>query len=560
MKTFPKKIFASALLSVVALAPFAFADIETLLPASKTVAFAKIENFSELKKKLKTDELAVEFHTKFFSKIKENLLAKAEDDSAEKVNAACAWNDAASVAFDGEIVLACVLPHGDVAVLLIADCADNFDFEKTTKLFVDADGKGDVEFSDEQIAGVSAKVCKSVSKKQPIAFAATIDGKYFLTDNKTALKNAIKAAKKTDAKMPAGMFASKAFKNARARVKGSDFWYYIDGATLAETAYKAAADADKKAAESARASGEISLSAMLQFSQIVRAIAPEAIVSIYGFGTIDAAKNYPTETVITWKQKRGIIAALLTDAIKSDFEKPAVFPSCADVVGVSAGSYSFGKATQGLLNIAREASPVAALSLDFFMQSLKINNGVDFPAWLAALGYGSYSYAWNGKKIWAANVSSDAFVLSAAREACNAKDAFVVEKKLPDGQPFFEIPKSKIAFVARDGKLFVAKTNELLEFLKISSAQPAPISIWNDKTFASLEALLPPGGSSVALMHVGRALRTACDGSLPVDVNDLDYEEYLPTLGENDFNYLSVTKSYLSGNEFTVKTRTVKNK
>lgn len=560
MKTFPKKIFASALLSVVALAPFAFADIETLLPASKTVAFAKIENFSELKKKLKTDELAVDFHTKFFSKIKKNLLAKTEDDSAEKAKNACDWIDAVSGSFNGEIVLACVTPHGDVAALLIADCADNFDFEKTTKLLIDADGSADVKFSDEQISGVPVKVCKSVSQKQPTAFAATIDGKYFLTDNKAALKNAIKAAKKTDAKTPAGMFASKAFKNARARVNGSDFWYYIDGETLAETAYKAAAEADKKAAESARASGEISLSAMLQFSQIVRALAPEAIVSVYGFGTIDAAKNYPAETVITWKQKRGIVAALLTNAIKSDFEKPAVFPSRADVVGVSAGSYSFGKAVQGLLNIAREASPMAALSLDFLMQNLKINNGIDIPAWLAALGHGSYSYAWGGKRIWAANVSSDAFVLSAAREACNAKDAYVVEKKLPDGKPFFEIPKSEIAFVARDGKLFVAKTDALFEFLKNSSAQPAPISIWNDKTFASLEALLPPGGSSVDLMHVGRALRAARGGSLPAGENDLGYEEYLPSIGENDFDYWSVTKSYLVGNEFTVKTRTVKNK
>jgi len=60
-----EKIIAAGTLAV-ALAPFAAADIEKLLPANSTLALAKVENLSALEEKAKTDALVRTSHTHFF--------------------------------------------------------------------------------------------------------------------------------------------------------------------------------------------------------------------------------------------------------------------------------------------------------------------------------------------------------------------------------------------------------------------------------------------------------------------------------------------------------------
>jgi len=554
-----EKIIAAGTLAV-ALAPFAAADIEKLLPANSTLALAKVENLSALEEKAKTDALVAELRTRIFSKIKEQV-AKKDPNGLANVSA---WCDALSGTFRGEAVIACTNVGKEFAAVFIADCERGLDVEKTTAMLLNGpDGIPAEKISNAKFGGVPVKVFRDGGTK---LYATEVDGKYIFATDRGTMKSVLSSVKQAAAKQDttkkkkSGIFDSEAFKTARERIGAADVWIYIDGKTIAKVAYEAAHDADEKAAKemTERKSTEISLDSMISKTQIVKALAPEALNSIWFCTTFDAAKNYPSESSISWNKKTGLIGAFFGDACADGFEKLPTFPVRADFVGVSSVNYSVGRMVRDLMYIGRTTTPMFA-ALDFGMQNLKAKEGIDIPAWLVALGHGAFSYQWGKNSIGVLTISSDDFAVKSARAIAAGNSGLLVENEL-DKQPIFTISGYPLSFFARDGKLYLGETSVLSEFASFAFKTNASTSIWNTDAFKKAEATLPAGGFGIDYSHFGKKLKLALTSFAEQMPEGDDFlSAVISGLGDDAFDYTSISKSYLGTNEVRTHFRLIKN-
>lgn len=555
-QTFFGKILTSATLAV-ALAPFAAADIEKFLPATETLSFVKIENISSLEKKAKTDALVAEIRTRIFSKIKEQAAKEAPKDT-ENVGT---WLEELSEDFAGEAVVACSCFDNEFSFVFIADCAKGLDVEETTLTLLEGPEDGaKPKISTIQVAGVPVKVFKG----NPKFYATKVDKKYILSTDKKAISAVISAVKLGKSKKPSGIFASASFKNARERMGKADVWFYFDGKTAADLAYDFARDADKKTEEEMQThdSTELSLDAMISKTQLVRAIAPEALNSVWGYWTLDAAENYPSEFSLSWNEKRGLIGAFFGEAFKNGFEKLPVFPAREDFVSVSTVNYSIGTAILNLLNIARTATPMFSMGADFMAQNLKASEGIDVYAWLGAIKHGASNYTWGKKEISVFTVSSDEFAVNSARAIAAGESRMITESALPDGTPMFTMTNAKVSFVARNGKLYIGETTALIEFASFALSKTPTVSIWDDAKFKEAEAILPAGGAGISYMHLGKSIKEGLETIVEESKSDDVSRFFVPILssfGVDAFDYTSISKVYLGENEVTMRGYLIKN-
>jgi len=554
-----EKILAVGTLAV-ALAPFATADIEKLLPANSTLALAKVENLSALEEKAKTDALVAEFRTRIFSKIKAQAAKKDPDGLTD----ASAWCDALAGTFRGEAVIACTNVGKEFAVVFIADCERGLDVEKTTATLLNGpEGVSAGKISNAKFGSVPVKVFRDGETK---FYAAEVSEKYILSTDRGAMKSVLSSAKQADSKQNTtkkkkpGIFDSEAFKTARERIGVADVWVYIDGKTIAKAAYEAAHDADEKSAKemAERKSTEISLDSMISKTQIVKALAPEALDSIWLCMTFDAAKNYPSESSISWNKKAGLVGAFFGGACADGFEKLPTFPVRADFVGASSINYSVGKMVRDLMYIGRTTTPMFA-ALDFGMQNLKAKEGIDIPAWLAALDHGAYSYQWGKNSVCVLSISSDDFAVKSARAIAAGKSGLLVENEL-DKQPIFTISGYPLSFLARDGKLYFGETSMLSEFASFAFKADSGTSIWNTDAFKKAEATLPAGGFGIDYSNFGEKLKLALTTIAEQMPEGDDFlSAAISGLGDDAFDYTSISKSYLGTNEVTTRSRIIKN-
>ena len=128
----------AAVFAALAFAPFAQADLETLLPSGETFAFAKAENLAATKASVDKDA--------YFAALREKILrpafdaALAGEDGEEKARARSefsAWEKRFFETFRGEALVALVdvpAEEGDVGAVFIAEVVESFSQEKAQEL------------------------------------------------------------------------------------------------------------------------------------------------------------------------------------------------------------------------------------------------------------------------------------------------------------------------------------------------------------------------------------------------------------------------------------------
>ena len=620
-------------------APFVFADIERLVPADSAVLLGKIENLSAMREKAAKDALAAEFDAKFFTPLFEGVENEAAKDVAEDKDIGvseaqaeiaasrqrvCSAFRAFSEEFGGEALL---VVSDFKSALFIADCRDDFDLNKAESLLngigkaladavsplpdvpapnddavpapnddetlmraeaeVDADEAAEPKapeapapLRDDVVAGVPVKILPAGRDGGECIFAI-YDKKFFLSCNREALATVLAVAKvdagapdADAAKKPATIVDSDAFKKARERIGDADCWFYSDGAALAAKAYAFAAALDETAEQRFR---ENPNSFMILATPFVKSFAPEAIESVWACWTLDAARNYPSESAIVWKEKKGIVAALVADALKPGFEKPAFLPRRDDVVSVSAGSWSLGNATLKTLDLLRASSPIFGL-LDLQFMNLKASTGFDVPAAISAFGNGAAKYSWGvpKKTIGVLTVSDETLVAGSFEKLA---DAFGQSKPkavdLPNGAKVFIGGDGEYhgGYVFVGGKLCIGNEADILEFASFADGNAAPeSSVWNDPDFVAAEAMLPAGGCGISFTRLGLAVKNfgaklcgdawndPAEETRCVPARSADIFDGIRKLGPNDFDYTLVEKTYLGENELTARGIVLKNK
>lgn len=604
------KNLVPAAAAALALAPLVSADIERLVPAGTAVALAKIENLSALRGKAQSDPLIAEFGEKFFapifSEFEDEASAALAEEKSETIPAAraevskvrreiCSALRAIAAQFDGEALVAI----SDLKnVLVIADCRADFDLEKSEALFAALDraiaenlanppakiaperdavpalmpaippekspekAPQKSPFRDESLAGVPVKILPG-GRDNPDCIWTIFDGKFFLSCNRAELTAVLALAKNPAGTPAAALSDSAAFKKARERIGDADFWLYLDGATLAEKLYAFAEELDAGAEQRFR---ENPASFMILATPFVKNFAPEAIESVWSAWTLDAAKNYPTESALVWKEKKGIVAALVTDAVAPTFEKPQFLPAHADAWSVSAGSWSLGRATEKFTDLLRASSPVFGL-LDLQLLNLKMSNALDIPAAVGTLGNGFAEYAWGTprKSVAVLNTADPALLADALEKTAALIDREKTQKiTLGNGAEICVGGNDdlRVAYTFVGSNICIGAEANVREFAEFAGGnEPPKTSIWSDAEFAAAEALLPAGGCGISLSRLSFAVKNL-GAEFAKKMEEKGFPNFcapLEKLGPDDFNYTQVEKMYLRENELTVLGRTLKN-
>lgn len=561
----------AAVFAALAFSPFAQADLETLLPNGETFAFAKAENLAATKARVDKDA--------YFAALREKILrpafdaALAGEDGEEKARALAefsAWEKRFFETFRGEALVALVdvpAEEGDIGAVFIAEVGESFSQEKAQELLREL--CGDAEISDvPAVGGVPAKKCGD-------SLFAVFGGNFFLASGRAALEKTLAVA----AGGNGGFGASPVFAKARERVGASDLWFYVDGATVAEKAYAAAARADAEQAKDFEKNPEKAMFA-LWAEPVVKAFAPEAFDAVWGGCFYDEDGRLRSESTIAWNADRGAVR-LITRTVRDGVSKPAFFPLRDDVQSVSTANFSVGEFVLQLLEIGRRSTPLFAF-VDMQIGQLKMTQGTDVPAMLKNFsgGVSSYSlYSETGEKNVAVfdvadralaekmlekaeeftrRENMDIFVPAAELEALPGVSSALSLRASEDGAE----PKGTVAVVGNRVCFGDADTLRLLT--ETAAAKNPAKSVWDSEAVKSAEALLPEGGCAVSWMHVGRSLYSAHGAAKlqPLAVKTAVGEDFAEALSAvkispEDFDYAVVSKTYLNGNELTVRSALV---
>ena len=580
MNTTLKKLALAAFASV-ALVPFAVADLEKYLPSGKTLALAKIENVAALEKYGNTNPLAVEMKTKLIAPIFAAATKDVSDQEAQDFAKAMKKLETLTAAFPGEVVIALldagVKDKKPVCGALIADCAEGTDLEKITEMYK--------EGYPGTLKDIKIKVGKSEipAKKAKDEAFAVVDGKFILAE-KTANLRQIAKAIKLGGKMKSVAASAIVYETVRKRMGNADIWLCANGALIAKKIYAAAEDYDKKLAEEMKEDPSMAMFSVMT-TPIVKAFAPEAIDTIW-WSVSYTENGAVSEGAISWNENKGL-ASLLTASIKDGFEKPTLFPPSENLVSIGASSFSVGAFVNRLMGIAREASPLFGI-VDMQLMNLKATENVDVPAILTALGNGSFTYSLSANEpestVWVQTVSDKAPVAVALEKLAETLGSKVVFTKTEATAGTPEIYTFTGDF-EQDGTVDVASAVFLGDKLclgpketvdqiisQYAKGKDAP-SAWDNAKIKAGEALLPPGGSGLSYLHLGKmisgivdyAQETAAtleDGELALDddsqkaVADVFSELKIEA---GDFDYSVISKTYLKDKELSAKTVIYKN-
>ena len=557
-------VFASV--AAFALAPFAAADFEKYLPVGETFALVKVEDADAMRKHVAENAFAADFERKILRPVVDAFREDAE---------ACGFFDALAAEFEsvrGEFLLAVIADgKGAPALVEIADCGKNFTLETAAEIHrrqAAAMGKAPV-IEDCEILGVPAKKLAFGEDADDRSGVAVIDGKFFAATSVPALEKLVAAAKRGNA---AGLSATEAFRRARARIGGANFWYYADGRTIADAIYAFAEAKDKETAAEIEENPEAAMFAVMA-TPIVRAFAPEAIDSLWGTYGADAAGNPVAEFTLAWNADCGLVT-LITSSFREGIEKPTYALPTEGVSSIQTQSFSFGAALLRLWELGRRATPLFAF-VDMQAQNLKMTKGIDVPALVSDLGFRVSSCT-----VWTGTKQTQLFVLNVADEA-RARDAL---EKIPatcgispttvspkNGAPaicVFPIEgkdaSDAFAVAVSGGRLFCGDRS-LVELAVGGNADCVPAA-WNSPSLLAGEKLLPPGGCSLSWTHLGRSFSGLRKSVGDADGLDLDFEgadvSRLPALlafSEKDFEWCVVSKTWLGEKELTAKSVVIRN-
>lgn len=583
------KSLVVATFSAIALAPFATAALEKYLPSGNTLALAKIEDFDKLETQSQTNPLAAEFNAKLFTPFLNELKSKSTDDDFAKISGFCSEF---SQAFSGELLFAVVSIKNACAPVLIADCAKGYDTEKIAEIFVKAGEK----IKSVKIAGVSAKIIESeesAEKEARPACFAVVENKFILSGGIEALRKFIKAVKsETITKEPKKKIRirkfseSAAFKKARERIGNADFWIYADGKSIAQKIYSAAEAFDKEQADERQKNPEAAMFSV-PATPIAKALAPEAVNSIWSSATF-TADGAVSDATISWNADKGLVK-LLTASVKDGFEKTTLFPPSDALANVSSSNFSLGKFVLQFMSLAREATPMFAL-VEMQLMNLNATANLDVPATLAALDNGISVYSISSgtpeETVWVQNISDKkrvGFALEKIAEML-APNLTLVKVPANAGTPeiynFVVNDETTLSAAFLNGKLCVG-TPKMLEKIIAQAAKGtnAP-SVWDNADIKAGEARLPAGGYGISYAHLGKSIaamfaqaqesmgitlpgNTDEDGELIVEEDTAEnIGEFFSKfkIGNNDFDYSVLSKTYLGEKEISAKTVIYKNK
>lgn len=557
-------VFASV--AAFALAPFAAADFEKYLPAGETFALVKIEDADAMRKHVAENAFAADFERKILRPVVDAFREDAE---------ARGFFDALAAEFEsvrGEFLLAVIADgKGAPALVEIADCGKNFTLETAAEIHrrqAAAMGKAPV-IEDCEILGVPAKKLAFGEDADDRSGVAVIDGKFFAATSVSALEKLVAAAKRGNA---AGLSATEAFRRARARIGGANFWYYADGKSLADAIYAFAEAKDKKTSAELAEKPEAAMFAVMA-TPIVRAFAPEAIDSLWGTYGTDAAGNPVAESALAWNANRGLVA-MITSSLREGIAKPTYALPSEGVSSVECAGFSFGAALLSLWDIGRRATPLFGL-VDMQAQSLKMTQGIDVPALLSGLGFGASSCTvWTGteqKQLFVQDVADEVLARDALEKIPVACGISPMEVSPKNGAPaicVFPIEgkdaSDAFAVAVSGGRLFCGDRS-LVELAVGGNADGVPAA-WNSPSLLAGEKLLPPGGCSLSWTHLGRSFSGLRKSVGDADELDLDFEgadvSRLPALlafSEKDFEWCVVSKTWLGEKELTAKSVVIRN-
>lgn len=555
-------IFASA--AAFALAPFAAADFEKYLPAGETFALVKVEDADAMRKHVAENAFAADFERKIFRPV-----ANAFREDAETRG----FFDALAAEFEsvrGEFLFAVIADGNDAPALVeIADCGKNFSLETAAEIHrrqAAAMGKVPV-IEDCEILDVPAKKLAFGEDEERRGGVAVFRGKFFFASSVSALEKILATVKRGDA---AGFSSSEAFRRARARIGGANFWYYADGKSLADAIYAFAEAKDKKTSDELAEKPEAAMFAVMA-TPIVRAFAPEAIDSLWGTYGTDAAGNPVAESVLAWNANRGLVA-MITSSMREGIAKPTYALPSEGVVCVNYSGFSAGSALQSLWNIGRRATPLFSF-VDMQAQNLKITKGIDLPALLSDLGFGVSSCTIQAgteqKQLFVQNVADEARVLDALEKipaACGISPTEVSPKGASSAIYAFPIEgkdASDAFAVAVSGGCLFCGNRSLVEFAVGGNADGVPAA-WNSPSLLTGEKLLPPGGCSLSWTHLGRTLSSLRDGfaaaaPTPDSAAGASRLPALLAFSEKDFEWCVVSKAWLGEKELTAKSVVIRN-
>lgn len=568
LKKLALTVFASA-----ALVPFAVADLEKYLPSGETLALAKIENVAALEKYGNTNPLAVEMKTKLIAPIFAAAAKDASDQEAQDFAKAVKKLETLTAAFPGEVVIALldagVKAKKPVCGALIADCAEGVDLEKITEIYK--------EGYPGTLKDIKIKIGKSEipAKKAKDEAFAVVDGKFILaekTANLRQIAKAIKFGRKINA-------SAVVYEIMRKRMGNADIWFCANGALIAKKIYAAAGEYDKKLAEEMKEDPSKAMFSVMT-TPIVKAFAPESIDAIW-WSVSYTENGAVSEGAISWNENKGLVS-LLTDSIKDGFEKPTLFPPSENLVSIGASSFSVGAFVNRLMGIAREASPLFGI-VDMQLMNLKATENVDVPAILTALGNGSFTYSLSANEpestVWVQTVSDKAPVavaLEKIAETLAPKVAFTKTESTADTPEIYTFSGD----FDQDGAVDAASAVFLGDKLCLGSKETvdqiisqykkgkdAP-SAWDNAKIKAGEALLPPGGSGLSYLHLGKMISGIVDYAQETAAMLEDSDELYDAsadvfselkIEEGDFDYSVISKTYLKDKELSAKTVIYKN-
>lgn len=582
MKCKKTRLGVLATFSAFAFAPFASADFEKYLPENDTLSVLKIENLATLKRRAAQDA--------FFSEFKAKILSPRASDDAGTPDAwtkffvsvgLCgdagtpdAWAKFCTAAgFSGEIAVAQVNASSvggnakDSETVFIAECASDFTADKADALFAEIFSENNAvaaPFSrgeDVSLAGVPAK------KRGNGGVFGVSGGKFVFSTNASLFEKIVAAVSGENA--AGGLADSAVFKAARERVGNAEVWFYADGEALAKNAYASAAESDRAQAKQFEKNPEAAMF-FVSSASIVKALAPEAINSLWAKIEFDGEKRDGAafEAALSWREDRGLVSVLTASMKDGGAKKPALFPPNADASLLCAANFSIGAMILKTAELARRASPLFGI-LEMQLQSMKTARDVDFYAALDALDYGFFMRSvFAGTErgtVVALNVSDEKLALEAIRGAgeifsgLDCRRLAGTSANAPAVYAFGE-GDDVCAFSCIGGKLCVGRAAAVLALAENSARGNAGSqSAWDAAPLRAGEARLPEGGCGVFAAHIGKMLELTSDAAEKAFPHSRIFENFrADAFGELDYSV--VAKSYLRGNEFSVRGVIVENK